>query len=87
MTTDPQRYSFSVNAQPGEVMASPKTWLMDVIRDELRLTGTKDGWVAQAAPHPARLYRTRCHPVRFLYPRLHHCHQGAAGQERPPLRL
>jgi aerobic-type carbon monoxide dehydrogenase small subunit (CoxS/CutS family) len=24
------------------VMASPKTWLMDVIRDELRLTGTKE---------------------------------------------
>lgn len=42
MTTDPQRYSFSVTAQPVEVMASPKTWLMDVIRDELRLTGTKE---------------------------------------------
>ena len=38
-----ERYAFSVNAQPVEVMASPKTWLMDVIRDELRLTGTKDG--------------------------------------------
>src|SRR3972149_2666221 len=43
MTTDPQRYAFSVNAHPVEVMASPKTWLMDVIRDDLRLTGTKDG--------------------------------------------
>lgn len=42
MTTDSQRYSFSVNAQPVEVMGSPETWRMDVIRDELRLAGTKE---------------------------------------------
>ena len=42
MTTDPQRYSFSVDAQPVEVMASPKAWLMKVIRELLRLTGTKE---------------------------------------------
>jgi aerobic-type carbon monoxide dehydrogenase small subunit (CoxS/CutS family) len=40
VTTDPQRYSFSVNAQPVEVMASPKAWLMNVIRGLLRLIGT-----------------------------------------------
>lgn len=41
--TDLESYSLIVNGKPVTVQASPKGWLMDVIRDDLRLTGTKDG--------------------------------------------
>lgn len=41
--TDHQIYTLTVNGQTRQVTASPQTLLMDVIRDHLRLTGTKDG--------------------------------------------
>jgi selenium-dependent xanthine dehydrogenase len=40
---DIQTYTLTVNGRQVEVNASPQTSLMDVIRDQLRLTGTKDG--------------------------------------------
>lgn len=40
---DKQTYSLTVNDKPVHVIASPKMWLMDVLRDDLQLTGTKDG--------------------------------------------
>jgi selenium-dependent xanthine dehydrogenase len=40
---DRQTYTLTVNGRQVEVNASPQTSLMDVIRDQLRLTGTKDG--------------------------------------------
>ncbi|MGH9843197.1 MAG: molybdopterin-dependent oxidoreductase [Blastocatellia bacterium] len=40
---DNQTYTLTVNGQQHRLSASPKTNLMDVLRDELRLTGTKDG--------------------------------------------
>jgi selenium-dependent xanthine dehydrogenase len=40
---DRQTYTLTVNGKQVEVNASPQTSLMDVIRDRLRLTGTKDG--------------------------------------------
>jgi xanthine dehydrogenase molybdenum-binding subunit len=41
--SDQQTYRLIVNGQPRQVVASPKTLLMDVLRDQLRLTGVKDG--------------------------------------------
>ncbi len=41
--TDIRTYSLRVNGKPYQVTANPKAFLMDVIRDDLRLTGTKDG--------------------------------------------
>ncbi len=41
--TDKQTYTLIVNGHPRQVTASPKTLLMDVLRDQLRLTGVKDG--------------------------------------------
>jgi xanthine dehydrogenase molybdenum-binding subunit len=41
--SDEQIYTFVVNGQPRQVRATPKTLLMDVLRDQLRLTGVKDG--------------------------------------------
>src|SRR5262245_17861984 len=38
-----QNYTLTVNGNQVQVRASPQTMLMDVIRDQLRLTGTKDG--------------------------------------------
>jgi xanthine dehydrogenase molybdenum-binding subunit len=38
-----QTYTFVVNGQARAVAASPQTSLMDVLRDDLRLTGVKDG--------------------------------------------
>jgi len=38
-----QTYTLTVNGEQHLVSASPQTMLMDVIRDQLRLTGTKDG--------------------------------------------
>ena len=40
---DKQTYSLTVNGEQVHVTTSPKTWLMDVLRDDLQLTGTKDG--------------------------------------------
>jgi selenium-dependent xanthine dehydrogenase len=40
---DRQTYTLTVNGRQVEVNASPQTSLMDVVRDQLRLTGTKDG--------------------------------------------
>jgi selenium-dependent xanthine dehydrogenase len=40
---DKQTYTLTVNGQPREVSASPQNNLMDVLRDDLHLTGTKDG--------------------------------------------
>src|SRR3972149_6049107 len=41
--SDMQVYTLQVNGQRREVTASPNTLLMDVLRDQLRLTGVKDG--------------------------------------------
>ncbi len=41
--TNLQTFTLTVNDQPHSVTVDPKTNLMDVIRDHLRLTGTKDG--------------------------------------------
>ncbi len=38
-----QTYRLIVNGEERRVTARPKTFLMDVLRDELHLTGTKDG--------------------------------------------
>src|SRR5262245_38810990 len=38
-----QTYSLIVNGQLYPVTATPQTYLMDVLRDQLRLTGVKDG--------------------------------------------
>ena len=38
-----QTYTLTVNGLPRQVMATSKTFLMDVLRDQLRLTGVKDG--------------------------------------------
>src|SRR5215470_7854212 len=38
-----QNFTLTVNGKKVQVSASPQTMLMDVIRDDLRLTGTKDG--------------------------------------------
>lgn len=38
-----QTYTLIVNGERRQVSASPQTMLMDALRDELRLTGTKDG--------------------------------------------
>jgi len=35
--------SFSVNGEPTELLCEPQQTLLDVLRDELRLTGTKEG--------------------------------------------
>ncbi|MBI3763989.1 MAG: molybdopterin-dependent oxidoreductase, partial [Chloroflexi bacterium] len=43
MTEEKQTYTLTVNGQERRVTATPKTWLMDVLRDDLRLTGAKDG--------------------------------------------
>src|SRR3989337_2240670 len=41
--SDMQAYTLLVNGQRRELTARPKTLLMDVLRDQLRLTGVKDG--------------------------------------------
>jgi selenium-dependent xanthine dehydrogenase len=41
--SEQQIFRMTVNGKPVEIDASPKMMLMDVLRDELRLTGTKDG--------------------------------------------
>jgi xanthine dehydrogenase molybdenum-binding subunit len=38
-----QTYTLTVNGERRQVTASPQTTLMDALRDQLRLTGTKDG--------------------------------------------
>lgn len=38
-----QPFSLTVNGQPHQVQAAPSAMLMDVLRDQLRLTGVKDG--------------------------------------------
>ena len=44
--SDQQTYTLVVNGQSRHVTASPKTLLMDVLRDQLGLTGVKDGCAA-----------------------------------------
>jgi xanthine dehydrogenase molybdenum-binding subunit len=41
--SDRQTYTLIVNGQRRQVTAAPQTLLMDVLRDQLRLTGVKDG--------------------------------------------
>jgi selenium-dependent xanthine dehydrogenase len=41
--SDLQTYTLTVNGQPRQVTAAPQSLLMDVLRDDLRLTGVKDG--------------------------------------------
>jgi xanthine dehydrogenase molybdenum-binding subunit len=41
--SDSQTYTLLVNGQRRQVQADPQTLLMDVLRDQLRLTGVKDG--------------------------------------------
>jgi len=41
--TEKQTYTLIVNGQERTVSAKPNTFLMDVLRDDLRLTGVKDG--------------------------------------------
>ena len=41
--SDSQTYTLIVNGHTHQITASPKTLLMDVLRDQLRLTGVKDG--------------------------------------------
>ncbi|NJM41847.1 MAG: molybdopterin-dependent oxidoreductase, partial [Anaerolineae bacterium] len=43
MMADSQIFNLTVNDKPRTVACSPQKNLMDVIRDDLRLTGTKDG--------------------------------------------
>ena len=41
--SDKQTYTLQVNGRPRQVTAAPQSLLMDVLRDDLRLTGVKDG--------------------------------------------
>ena len=41
--TDEHMYTLTVNGRQVQVSAAPRTTLMDVLRDRLRLTGVKDG--------------------------------------------
>lgn len=41
--TEKQTYTLIVNGEQYQVTATPQTYLMDVLRDQLRLTGVKDG--------------------------------------------
>ena len=41
--TEKQTYTLIVNGEEREISATPQTYLMDVLRDQLRLTGVKDG--------------------------------------------
>ncbi len=41
--SEKQIYTLTVNGKQRQVTATPKTLLMDVLRDQLRLTGVKDG--------------------------------------------
>ncbi|HEX5084895.1 MAG TPA: (2Fe-2S)-binding protein, partial [Blastocatellia bacterium] len=41
-----QTFNLTVNGERRQVVASPQTMLMDALRDQLRLTGTKDGCAA-----------------------------------------
>ena len=41
--SEKQIFTLTVNGQHHQVSVTPQTQLMDVLRDELRLTGTKDG--------------------------------------------
>ncbi len=41
--SEKQTYHLTVNGQPRQVAAEPQTNLMDVLRDDLHLTGVKDG--------------------------------------------
>ena len=41
--SEKQTFTLTVNGKQHQVCADPKTNLMDVLRDDLRLTGTKDG--------------------------------------------
>ncbi len=41
--SEQQTFTLTVNGQLRQVVAMPKTLLMDVLRDQLRLTGVKDG--------------------------------------------
>ncbi|HXV41955.1 MAG TPA: 2Fe-2S iron-sulfur cluster-binding protein, partial [Anaerolineae bacterium] len=41
--SEKQTYTLTVNGVQRQVTATPKTFLMDVLRDQLRLTGVKDG--------------------------------------------
>lgn len=41
--SDTHTYTLTINGQQRQVTASPQTLLMDVLRDDLRLTGVKDG--------------------------------------------
>ncbi|MDM8528294.1 molybdopterin-dependent oxidoreductase [Anaerolineales bacterium HSG24] len=42
-TSTKQHYNITVNGKPCQVEAKPKGFLVDVIRDDLHLTGTKNG--------------------------------------------
>ena len=41
--SEKQTYTLTVNGETHQVEASPKSYLMDVLRDQLGLTGVKDG--------------------------------------------
>ncbi len=41
--SDTQTYTLTVNGETHQVTASPKSYLMDVLRDQIGLTGVKDG--------------------------------------------
>jgi len=43
MTSETQRIKFHVNSEPVEVNVGPKTTLLQVLRDQLRLVGAKNG--------------------------------------------
>ena len=40
---DTQTFMLNVNGHACQVQSAPNTMLMDVLRDQLHLTGTKDG--------------------------------------------
>ena len=41
--SEKQTYTLTVNGVQRQVTATPKTFLMDVLRDQFRLTGVKGG--------------------------------------------
>ena len=47
MKTELKELKFTVNGNPVELKVKPKTLLLDVIRQELKLTGTKSGCLEQ----------------------------------------
>ena len=39
----------TINGKPADFLCEPRQSLLDALRDELRLTGAKEGWLGRAS--------------------------------------